>query len=357
MAVVGHGLLGLALAGSVPARARGDRLRYLWPGILVLLAYAVDLAEWFTILIKPDLVDRRLVTHAPWLVAGLAGGACAVFGLVFRFRRPWAYAAVAVAVFSHVLLDSQRVRIGLFEWYFGRSPGEDEPLYPAALLMEVCVYGAPLVWALLIRAAIEPGVLRPARSAAWVLAALSAVALVSRKPAVWGPVYALSAVHASLVLRRHVNFKLLWNGVPLLPLAVMALATGLVWYRVSQGHRLAAAGFDREAVRAYRSALDVPTRGDRMGLYLRLGRCYERLQDLPSAERVYQQALIFSPVPDWPELVMADFYARHPRTLFYLPDRSVELYTQLLESPKARKVLKDRARAKLQRLREHREGR
>lgn len=352
MAIVGHGLIGLAAGGCVSSNARDHHLPDVWLGLMVLLAYGVDLAEWFAVIFDSDLADGRFVSHSPFLVAVLAVGVCIAVGVCCRLRRPWPYVIIVAVTFSHLLLDSNTARFGLAEWYSGHPIGDREHMYPAALVAECCVYGAPLVWVLLVRSAFERSCPRRARIASWVLVAVCVVAGLTRCAAVWAPVYVFSALHAVVALRRFLNLRLLWNLVPLLPLLALSSVTLVESQREAEARLLKQQGLYREAARAYQSALDIPTRSNREGLYRRMGMCYEKAGDFAATERAFRKSLAVSSRPGGPETILAGFYLRHPDTPFYRPERAVRLYARLLETDGVDEHLQTHARAQLRRLRE-----
>ena len=352
MALVGHGLIGLAMGGCVPSGARNHRLPYVWLGIMVLLAYAVDLAEWFAVVFEPDLADRRFVNHSPFLVACVAVGVCAVLGAYCRLRRVWPYAVIGGVVFSHLLLDLEGVRIAVAEWYSGQTFEDGGVSYAAVLPAEFCVYGAPLVWTLLIRASFVRGCSRRARAASRALVALSVLSALTRVVAIWAPVYALSVLHALIVLRRHVNIRQLWNIVPLLPLFVAGFTTWVALHRFEQGVLLAQRGLDEKAIHAYQAALNIPAHLERHNVYMRMGMSCAKVGDLATAENAYRRAIALSVRPGWPQAVLADFYVRHEGTPFYRPERAVRLYTRLLETDGTPDQIQAYARARLRGLRE-----
>ncbi|MFH0980930.1 MAG: hypothetical protein V2A79_05265 [Planctomycetota bacterium] len=352
MAFVGHGLVGSAMAGWVSAGARRQRFRYVWPGLMVLLAYAVDLAEWFAIICDPEKIDRRFVTHSPFLVGGIAGGVCLVLGVYCRFRHPWPYLVIAGVVFSHLLLDIKGVRIGVARWYAGHLIDERKLGHLAILPSECCVYGALLVWTLLIRASFERGASARSRAASRLLAVAAGVAAASRYLAIWTPIYVVSLLHAGIVLRRHLNRRWLWTVVPLLPLGALGFATWLAGHRLEQAMALSRLGLDKAALRVYQSALAVPTREGRDSMYRGLGWSYEKLDELSVAEQAYQYALAVSSYAGWSELALGDFYLRHPGTAFYRPRQAARLYHQVLESYDVDEDARPYARDRLDRLRE-----
>ena len=351
MALVGHGLIGLALGGCVSSGARNHRLPYVWPGIMVLLAYAVDLAEWFAVIFEPDLADRCFLNHSPFLVACLAVGVCAVLGAHCRLRRVWPYAVIGGIVFSHLLLDMHGVRVAVAEWYSGQTYENGGLGYAAALPMEFCVYGAPLVWILLIRASFVRGCSRGTRAASWALVALSALSAMTHLVAIWAPVYALSMLHAVIVLRRHLNMRQLWNVVPLLPLLVAGSMTWVALSRLEEGVLLARRGLDEEAIHAYQAALNIPAHLERCDVYMRMGMSHAKLGDLAAAENAYHRAIAVSGRPGWPQVVLAAFYTRHKGTPFHQPERAVRLYGQLLEADGISEELQADVRARLRGLR------
>ena len=351
MAAIGHGLVGLALSGCVPREARNHRLPYLWPGLVVLLAYAVDLTEWGATILAPELIDRRPVTHSPILVACLAVGACVVLGVYCRWRRPWPYVVIAGAVLSHVLLDLPSVRLALAQWYSGRTFTDEHPASTAPVLAELWAYGAPLVWVLLIRAGLARRVSGGVRAVSCGLLVLALAATLSRNGVVWGTVYAASVLHAIIVLRRHLNLRLLWNVLPMLPIVALGITAWLATHRFEQGKSLAKQGLDRQAVHAYQAALDVPSRIGRNGIYMRMGMSYEKLGDLSAADRYYRRAVALSPRPGWPVVVLAGFYVRHQGTSFHHPDQAVRLIEELLRARGVPEAIQASARNALERWR------
>lgn len=354
MAVVGHGLIGLAMGEWVSPGARNHRLPYVWPGIMVLLAYAVDLGEWMAILCNPDLDDPRFLNHSPVLVAGISAGVCVVLGLYCRLRRPWPYVVIVGVVFSHLLLDFVSVRIAVAEWYFRQAYEDFQRNHTAALPAELCVYGAPLVWTLLLRASFARGVSPGVRFASKVLVILCAGSAWTRHVTIWAPLYVVSVLHGGIVLRRHLNIRLLWNVVPLLPLFALGATTWLAGHRLEQGRLLARQGLDREAIHVYQTALDVRSRSGRGSVYMWMGISYVKLGDLSAAERAYRKAIAVSPGSGWPEVVLARFYFRHEGTPFFQPEKAVRLLRRVLDAEGMPRPVRESARSKLKYL--HKRG-
>ncbi len=317
----------------------------------MLLAYAVDLGEWFAIVLNPDLVDRRFFSHSPLLVAVFTVAVCIVLGVYCRLRRPWPFLIIAGVIFSHLLLDFHYVRLGVVEWYHGNNVKDYELSYSATFPAELCVYGGPLVWAVLLRASYMQGCSRVARIVSQVLVILSVAAAYSCQAMIWAPVYTVSVGHGLVLLRRHLDVRLLWNLVPLLPLFALGFTTWLAWERVEQGRLLARQGLDAEAVRVYETALNIPSRSGRLGVYMLMGYSYEKLGELSEAERMYQQALVLCSRPGWPETAMADFYVRHRGTPFYRPEQALAHFTRLLETDGTDADVQAYARERLRQLR------
>ena len=279
-------------------------------------------------------------------------GTCVVLGVHCRLRRVWPYAVIVGVVLSHLLLDLQYVRLTLVQWYYGQTFIDPTLPYFASIRAELCVYGAPLVWVLLIRAALTPGTSAPTRAASWALLALSTASALSRTAALWGPLYALSTLHAVIVLRRHLKSRLLWNIVPLLPLFAMGYSTWLAAHRFEQAESLAQQGLDQQAVGVYQTALAVPSRVGRSSLYMRMGMSYERLGDLHAADRAYTRAVALSERPGWAVVVLSGFHARHEGTVFHRPDEAVRLLNGLLAGDEAPEDVRTYVRRMLKRLHE-----
>jgi len=351
MAAIGHGLLGLGMSGWVPARLRNDRLRWVWPGVLVMLAYAVDLTEWLAVVVHPGLLDQRFATHSPLLVGGLAVGACLLFGLIGRFRRPWPYLVIAGVVLSHYLLDLPRVRVAVAEWYFGRVFDARGPGHAEAIAAELCLYGAPLIWTLLLRASFERGCSPAARLLARVLVVLSVAAVALRHPAAWGPVYLLSVGHAGLLLRRHVHPRLLWNVLPLLPLLGLGFTSWLTWHRIDQGIHLATQERHEAAIRCYQQALAVRSRTGRGTAYMRMGLSLEKLGRLEAAERAFDRSVALAGTPGWAEAISAGFYVRHTGTPYFRPQEARRRLEHVLRSSRAARDERAFARHRLEQYR------
>ena len=69
MATIGHTLIGLSLGSLSRAESRGQALRYIWPGLIVLMAHLVDIAEWVVILAAPAYFDQHFVTNSPLIAS------------------------------------------------------------------------------------------------------------------------------------------------------------------------------------------------------------------------------------------------------------------------------------------------
>jgi hypothetical protein len=352
MAIVGHGLVGLAIGGTASSKTRGGRLPYAWLGVTVLLAYAVDVVEWTALLFDPDLVNSHFVTHSPSRVLGLGLGACLVIWAGWRIRHPWPYVVVTGVVSSHLALDHTAVRDAIEGWY-SEELLEAHTFRPAMLTAEMCVYGAPLVWILLLRAAVEPDTSRRARAVCGALVVVSFLSALTCRAAVWTPVYILSAVLALVLLRQHLGVRVLWMAVPMLPVLAIATATVLGVVRAERAKALASEDRHAEAVAAFQSALDVPSRIGRTHAYCGMGESYEHLRLLTHAEGAYRQAVALSSRPGLAALHLARFYTRHPGTPFHRPDEAARILHALLDVPTACRAHHTTARIWLRRLRSH----
>jgi hypothetical protein len=332
MALIGHGLVGLAMSGWAAPPVRPRWLSCMWPGLMVFLAYAVDLVEWLVAIIDPDAVDQRFLSHAPWLVGGLALGVCVAFGAICRMRRWWPYLAIVGVIFSHLLLDYETVRAALSQWYSGGAVEPPVGLRLAAIPAEACVYGLPLVWTLLFYSARQTGVSRRARAASRWLGAFAAATAWLRHPSLWGPVYAVSILHALILLRRSLRPGWAWNVVPLLPLVALGATGAVAQYRFDQALALERQGLDEEAIRAYEALLATPARASRAVAFLYMGACHQRRGRPLEAERAYRMAQRLAPRPGWADVLLAGLYTQNEGTALYRPDEAVRLLQRVLSA-------------------------
>jgi tetratricopeptide (TPR) repeat protein len=351
MALIGHGLVGLTMSGWAAPPARPPWLTSMWPGVMLFLAYAVDVVEWLAAIIDPDVVDQRFLSHAPWLVGVLALGVCVAFGVVCRTRRWWPYVLIVGAIFSHLLLDYGILRAALCQWYAGRAVGPLEWQRSSALPAEACVYGLPFVWTLLFHASRRPGVSRRARAVSRWLGAFAAATAWLHYPWIWGPVYTVSILHALIVLRRSLRLGLAWNVLPLLPLVALGATTAVAEHRFGRGMTLEQRGLEQEAIGVYETVLATPARAPRAAALLHMGLCYEKLGRTSEAERAYLKSQRLASRPGWADVLLADLYVRNEGQPFFRPEEAARLIRQVLTAPDADPEAMGAAKRQWQRLR------
>ncbi|MFH1417954.1 MAG: tetratricopeptide repeat protein [Planctomycetota bacterium] len=352
MATVGHTLVGLSLARLSHGEPSERGLRYVWPGLMVLGAHLVDIAEWVVILVAPTYFDQHFVTNSPILTAGLVVLVWAVMAVVFHVRRPWAFVLAGIAVFSHLLLDHRLVRAVLLDVY--GIPAAEGPLgLWNAILAEVWLYGLLLVCVGLLQAARQRDCPRMGRAVAGVLGVAAILAAISRLAALWMPIYGLAAVHTLLLFRRALKPGLLWSLVPVVPLLAL-LAVELWAARLSdQGDVLMRAKDYAGASRLFQRSVSVPTRSKGTTAYRKLGSCQWRMGEFAAAEASLLHAIRIGDEPCWAKIALAKVYqdpGAKPAGL-YRPREAAKLLQGVLDTPEAMNCWRS-ARKRLDRLRE-----
>ena len=237
-------------------------------------------------------------------------------------------------MFSHLLLDYLPARLYLLRLYNGASrtawPGLRE-----SIIAEIWLYGFFLVVVLLWQSARAPGCSRPARNLAWLLVGASLLAALSRNAYVWAPVFAVAGAHALLLLRRALRWALLWNLVPLIPMAAMGAVElwSLLLYR--QARKLQAAGQFAAAAEWHRDALGVPTRTSKVGIYVYLSICEMEMKNWAAAESNLLTAARIAEDPTWPELSLAEFYVsgRVRDSVYFRPEEARRIAEKIVAGP------------------------
>lgn len=334
VATIGHTLVGLSLSGVGNGRTLGGTVwRYAWPGIMVLMAHLVDLVEWAVMLAAPTYFDEHFVTNSPLVTAGIVAGVWLAMYLL-RIRRVWPYVVVAVAVFSHLLLDHRAARVFLMD-AFDITQGTEAPGLLESILAEAWLYGLLLVSVYLVRATRVRGCPRRGRVAAGVLAGVALIAAVSRITWLWMPAYALAGLHATLLLRSNLTSKYLWSLLPLIPLAGLLVVELWASHLFHQALTLQLQKDYAGAAAKYKQALDVPTRSKQVYNYVRCSQCLQQLGDLSGAEANLRYAARVCEQPYWAEFALANLYSS-PQTRgtdFYRPEYALGRYRELLEGP------------------------
>ncbi len=332
MATVGHTLVGLSLAGCSRAESRGGALRFVWPGLMVLLAHLLDVVEWGVILISPAYFDHKCVSNSVWLTTIVAGVACVGLAVFARLRKPWPYMLAVAAILSHAAMDHGLFREVLVDAY-GYAQDDDLPGLGQSMAAEVWLCGLLLVGVLLIRASSERGCPRRGRAAAGVLAAAAILAAVARSPWLWVPAYGLAVVHALLLQRKHFNWRLAWSVVPLIPLLALLsveLWAGWLFHQgdVERGRREYAA-----AVEMFNRSAAVPTRSSKTAAYVRMSYCWRSLGDFRAAEKALLRAEAIREGGWVARYQLAMFYIdrRVSGTSFDRPELAAEMLQQIVD--------------------------
>jgi len=355
MATVGHTLVGLSLAGCSRAESRGGSMRFVWLGVMVLLAHLLDIVEWGVILAAREYFDHHWVSNSLRLTSIVVGLVCAGLALFARLRKPWPYVLAAAAVFSHVGLDYPVWRAALIDTY-GWPLSDAPPSLGQTLAAEVWLYGLLLVEGVLVRASLARGCPRRGRALAGVLAAAVILAAVSRNPWLWVPAYGVAVLHGLVLMRRAFNWRLAWSVIPLVPLLALLTVEFYGEWLYHHGERLEHEGDCAAAIRMFDRALAVPTRSPRTLAYVHKSLCLRSLGDFAAAEKALLQSESIRESRDWTRFQLAWFYldGRVKGTPYDRPDLSVK-YLELILGSDAEDSLKGHTRRLLTRL--HQEGR
>ncbi len=353
MAAIGHSCVGLSLSGLGLDQDRHRVLSSMWPGLLILLAYAMDVAEWAAWLISPEFFERRVGENSTYVAAIIVlfswGGL-----LIARCRRVVPYLTVAAAVLSHLVLDLPDVERGLIRAY-GFAGKDRFHAFGELLVSEAWFYGGVLVLVVLLRTLAHPHLRARARIASAALGLAAGGAAMSRMPALWGPVYALSLLHGGMVLRRGLGRRLAWSAVPLLPLMIYVASEVRASQFVPQVLRLEGRGRYEEAIIVCREAIAFPCRTPQHISRVILGRCLLEAGRPDEAQTALLESWNNQPADFHAPYGLAKFYA-DPRlrgTPYYRPDEAVRILQTLEAGPHADDD-KALARALLQQIRTNR---
>lgn len=304
---------------------------------MVLMAHLVDVVEWFTVVLVPGWKNGHYLTHSPIYTAIMVGAVCGCIAIFAKVRRPSVFLLIALAVFSHLLLD----------WYGGRKAlanaagvveetdiGKDGFPLRQMIVAEIWLYGLLLIEVLLWRAASDKRCPPLGRQAAGFLAAIAVIAAGTRIAFFWAPVYALCAAHAALVLRRDLSWRLAWGLVPLIPLGICLCGE-------LYASRLVATAWDRmmakeyrEAISLYEQSLRFPARASRVSTYVNIGQCYEYMKEPLLAEATFMKAIRAGDTPNSGQYWLAWLYANQNwrGTSVYRPEEAAKLLRDLISS-------------------------
>lgn len=330
--------MGLSLGSAWKARLPGKVLPAIWIGFVILCAHLIDLVEWILILINPTRFSSHELTNSPALVGLVFIALVLLLAVVWRVRTLTPYLIVAAALASHLVLDHLGVRRWLSNLY---ATGEFDELLPLEISIEaeIWFYGVTVVLVLLVRAALDRTCPRAGRKVAIGLAVVATVAMLTRRPIIWAPCYAIGTLHALLLLRRELHPTMLWGIVPLLPLFVLVAAE--LWASRVEREALAheQRGAYAAAARLHQRALAAPKRSSRTSIYIHLSNCQRELDDWQGAERSLRLAVATAESRHWPLLSLARLLS-HPKargTEHYRPEEAIAILRQIAADPDARK--------------------
>lgn len=312
MATVGHALIGLAGAVLMPDTTKRPprRVALLWPGIMVLLACALDLVEWAEVWIDPLAPETPVAErHLALVLAGCAGLGLLVAVLTRTWRVAGVLLLVAVTA-SHVLLDTGTVR-AMVARMGGAEPAYEETHEFALRIIfsELRLYGLIMVLAILA-AASRAIPTRRTRRVSLVLAIVCVGAALGPSVWIWAPPYLAALLYGFGALHALARPIALLNLLFILPTAVLAIAHAEGARRLE----LATESFRNRdqptAVRGFESALALRTRRGREAAYGRMGEAYEIMGDVAAAELNYRKAIAVAAKPGWYELLLARLCAK-----------------------------------------------
>ena len=344
MATIGHGLVGLSLAGLSRAKSRGNAMRFTWPGFMFLLGHVIDVIEWVTVILFANWADGHYLTHSPLMTVGFVAVVCGLVAAFGKVRRPWPYFLIAVCIFSHLALDSARGRVFLANLYGVTPEGLEGYSLRETVTAEIWLYGLMLLLVLLVRGVLDSKIRKRGKILTGVVAALAILAAATRLAAVWIPVYVLGYLHAGMMLRREIDLRMAWGGLFLIPLVVCVVSevhasrlSGDAWaLQMDQDYR--------GAIRLYNNSLAYPQRASPVNTLTHIGQCYDALGDLPEAERYFKKAMTVSEEPGWGHYWLAWFYANRnwQATPFYKPQEAMRIL-EVIGASGAREAVKTTA--------------
>ncbi len=304
---------------------------------MVLMAHLVDVVEWFTVVLVPGWKNGHYLTHSPIYTAIMVGVVCGCIAFFAKVRRPTVFLLIALAVFSHLLLD----------WYGGRKAlanaagvieeaeiGKDGFPLRQMIVAEIWLYGLLLIEVLLWRAASDKRCPPLGRQAAGFLAAIAVIAAGTRLAAIWAPVYALCAAHAGLILRRDMTWRLAWGLVPLVPLGICLCGELYSSHLIATARDRMMAGEYHEAISRYERSLRFPARASRVSTYVNIGQCYEYMKEPLLAEATFMKAIRADDTPNSGQYWLAWLYANqnYVGTPIYRPDEAARILRELIDS-------------------------
>jgi len=337
MATIGHALVGLSLSELCPQRARTGALKYVWTGLIVFLAFVVDLVEWVATFFLPRDSDKHFLSNSAWLGGLVCFVACIAAAVMTRSRHIMIYLIVAAAIFSHLPLDSSRGREFLAESY---GISDDLRLLTAwqAAEAECWLYGLLLCEVSLLLAMIDRRCPSKARLLAIFLAILSAAAAYTREIYLWAPAYLLALLHVALLWQAAFDRRMLWGLLFLVPLLVVPVSQILARLYTDQAVKLREAKDYRGALALHERVLSMPTRASFASNYLEMSRCYDAMGEPARSEAALLEMRRGSHEygPHIPNFWLARFYMnrRWIGTNYYRPQMAAQLLRGIVRESK-----------------------
>ena len=314
---------------------------------MVLLAHLIDLVEWAVVLVSPAYFDSHFVTNSPIVAVLIVVAVWAGLAIRVGTRRPVVFVLAGVAVGSHLILDHIAVRAFLVDFY-GVSHESSVPGLLDSIAAEVWLFGLMILMVGAYRAARAPG-RRPLLPVLAILAAAGAAG--TRFLPVWLGAYVLAAGYLFGRELRGARLGWMWNLVPLIPLAALALVETRAASLNRQGLSLQRGRDVAAAAAHYERALALPTRSRQISARVRLATCRRRLGDFEAAEATMLEIIRDDDAPYWADYSLGVLYGdRKARgTRFYRPEEARRRLQRVLAGP-APSGVKRNARRQLDRL-------
>lgn len=332
MATIGHTLAGVGLALPVATDRPGRPSSAWWLGAVVLASHFPDVGEWVLGLVSTQPLDSKLLHSIPavaicvvlfWIAMAVPG----------RVRSITPYLIVALAMFSHLLMDERVVRQLISETYRRAPPDSPTTGRTLDLASELWCYGTAPVIALLIAAARWSGRTLSARRGALVLIPAVLLGLLYPKPrAAWIAMDAAAVGYAIWALRPWPRRAWLWNLLPLLPMLSLGAAEAWASIETRRGLAQESRGRYRDALAAFERSVSLPTRSDATIRWWYIARCREAMGNPAGAEAALQACVARDNDWHWGEYELAQFYLRMRGTPYHHPDRARQLLHKVIDS-------------------------
>ncbi|MFH1746075.1 MAG: hypothetical protein ABIG44_03410 [Planctomycetota bacterium] len=350
--LLGHGLVGLGIGVATTPDVRGPRLRAIWLGAVISLAYLPDLLEWVIGLAGIRLPHSALaalpVTAASGLVVVL------LLRLGWRERNWIVLAAALCAVASHMLLDLIDGGIPLYwpltgamigpDWFDGEARGGAE-----GLIWELFWF-APLaaVGATVAICRRRPGSL--VVCAALILPELLLAGAFMEQPVLTAVAGGILVVLALRVYRWRPRWGVIWQIVPVVPVMLLAAVQGYATQQMRLGRECFGARDYASARQHFTNCANARPLGLASSARYEIARCCVRLGEEETAHGMYLRYLEEDPAGYGPLRGLTELYLtarderfRRPAEALYLAERLVPAARDPAERELAQRLL-DRAR-------------